>query len=41
MYVYVNLLQGMNAEAVVILERAVACGVREGIATRDLARLYR
>ena len=33
--------QGMNTEAVVILERAVACGDREGIATRDLARLYR
>ena len=32
---------GMKVEAAVVLERAVSCGDKEGIATRDLARLYR
>lgn len=32
---------GLKAEAVGTYERAVAAGDREGIATRDLARLYR
>eukprot|EP01038_Epipyxis_sp_PR26KG_P006178 gene6178-8509_t len=32
---------GIKSDAIAIFERAVACGDREGIATRDLARLYR
>ena len=31
----------MKSEAIATYERAVNCGDREGIATRDLARLYR
>lgn len=32
---------GMKYDALLVLERAVKAGDREGIATRDLARLYR
>lgn len=32
---------GMKYDAIQVLERAVRAGDREGIATRDLARLYR
>ena len=32
---------GCRREAMLVFERAVACGDREGVATRELARLYR
>jgi anaphase-promoting complex subunit 8 len=32
---------GMRSEAILVLDRAVSCGDSEGIATRELARLYK